>query len=132
MDWLTKNLTFDRIILIIQMVAFAATLMFTVKQRVEIIIEKYKRKRAENEAITKDEVIADTRAELEWMRNAVMDIIMESKLSPETKKNHMNTYTQLNNKVRAVVDKVEELDDKFIETVKEGVEAVSGIIGSVK
>lgn len=125
------KLNFETIMDIIKLISVAVGILIVIKQRSEVIIAKYKQRKAEEKADTLEERFKAQDESFEFIGNTLLKIVQSSKMSTEDKTDVTEKFLRVRNEIPERVTKVVEENKDIIKDVSDFIEDVKGVASGI-
>lgn len=125
------KLNFETIMDIIKLISVAVGILIVIKQRSEVIIAKYKQRKAEEKADTLEERFKAQDESFEFIGNTLLKIVQSSKMSTEDKTDVTEKFLRVRNEIPERVTKVVEENKDIIKDVADFIEDVKGVASGI-
>ena len=125
------KLNFETIMDIIKLLSVGIGILIVIKQRSEVIIAKYKQRKAEEKADTLEERFKAQDKSFEFIGNTLLKIVQSSKMSTEDKTDVTEKFLRVRNEIPERVTKVVEENKDIIEDVADFIEDVKGVASGI-
>ena len=125
------KLNFETIMDIIKLISVAVGILIVIKQRSEVIIAKYKQRKAEEKADTLEERFKAQDESFEFIGNTLLKIVQSSKMSTEDKTDVTEKFLRVRNEIPERITKVVEENKDVIEDVVDFIGDVKGVASGI-
>lgn len=125
------NLNFETIMDIIKLISLGIGILIVIKQRSEVIIAKYKQRKAEEKADTLEERFKAQDKSFEFIGNTLLKIVQSSKMSTEDKTDVTEEFLRVRNELPERITKVVEENKDVIEDVVDFIGDVKGVASGI-
>lgn len=125
------KLNFETIMDIIKLLSVGIGILIVIKQRSEVIIAKYKQRKAEEKADTLEERFKAQDESFEFIGNTLLKIVQSSKMSTEDKTDVTEKFLRVRNELPERITKVVEENKDIIEDVADFIEDVKGVTSGI-
>lgn len=126
-----KYLTFDNIMAFVRLFTLGAGIIVMIKQRSDIIIARYKQRKAEAEAQEWKTVAMENKKDIKFIADTQLDIVQASKMATEDKTRITRNYVNLFEHKPEVEVEVETSgnnnDINIVQTITETIEVVKEV-----